>query len=171
MAYQRKIWANGDQPTAAALNNIEAGITGAEAQDALIRGTIDGIEDRIGQDESDVIAETNEAQGFEDDWLAIANTKRETQNICNAYGYSTGNLTAFEIYRIDYQPFVNLFFDDSVAKGLRCLVAGTYFVLVDVWLRNTDVTLNMRKKRIHRRGRGATPDQQIHRDRAARDGI
>jgi hypothetical protein len=145
VAYQRKIWANGDQPTAAALNNIEAGITGAETQDAAIRTTISGIETRIGQDEVDIVGESEEALGFSDDLTSIQNTRRETQNICNAKSAQTGSGTTFDIYSVVYQPFVNLIAYDSVAKGLKCLVAGTYLVMVDVWLKNTDVTLNMRK--------------------------
>jgi hypothetical protein len=144
MAYQRHVWNQGDRPTAGMFNNIEEGISAATAKGAAIANSIEGIDDRISQDVDELTALNSES------WLVIGNRNviidqvEASQNVCFARGGNTASGTTFIGYEIGYQPYVNLFSADATG-GLTCLVAGTFFVMANVFLKNTSAVLNLRK--------------------------
>ena len=73
--------------------------------------------------------------------LALIET---SEDMCHARATGTGTGTVLTGYSIGYQPYNNLFSVDS-SGGLTCLRAGTYMLMCDAYLLNTDSTLRWLK--------------------------
>lgn len=142
--YTRHTWTPGDQPTAARLNNVEAGITTIEADAAADAAKANANE------ASRALATTNLATASAaSDAMAAAAAGQQTkqaQNICILKGTNTGAGLYFLGSSIVYQPYQPLFdLITSSPFGLSCLKAGTYFLECNCFLKNTNGILRWMK--------------------------
>lgn len=144
MAYIRKTWVMGDKPTAAALNNLETGVQEGDAKASTNAST-------LAAQDADITTKTGNLATAQASALALqtaANTGitqiESSQNMCFARAENTGIGTLFTGYTIGYQRYTPLFSVNS-DTGLTCLVAGTYFLICDAFLTNTNATLLWKK--------------------------
>ncbi len=148
MAYNRKTWVMGDKPTAAALNNIETGVQEADAKTSSNALTLTA-------QTAEITAKTSALNTAQAGALALQSAANAgiaqieaSQDMCFARAANTGIGTLFTGYSIGYQRQTPLFSVDS-ANGLTCLVAGTYFLVCDAFLTNTDARVVWKKNAVN----------------------
>ena len=144
MAYARHTWTHGDQPTAALMNNIEDGIVGGTTTADEHAGGVAAQSAQVEELTEDRTEATSAMYALSGAAGDVRPQVEASQNIVFARGGATGSGTTFNGYGVYYQPYVNLFTANTTG-GLTCLVAGTYLVQCDLFMKNTDATLNLRK--------------------------
>ena len=144
MAFTRKIWKMGDKPTADALNNLETGVQEADGKATTNANTLSMQNTDLTTKTNNLTTANNSATSLK----SAANTGitqiESSQNLCFARAANTGIGTLFTGYTIGYQRYTPLF-SVNTDIGLTSLVAGTYFLLCDAFMTNTDATLRWMK--------------------------
>jgi hypothetical protein len=144
MAYIRKTWGMGDKPTAAALNNLETGVQESDAKASSNASALAAQDADITQKNANLSTAQTSALALQTAANAGITQIESSQNLCFARAASTGIGTLFTGYTIGYQRYTPLFSVDS-DTGLTCLVAGTYLLICDAFLTNTDAVLRWLK--------------------------